>query len=251
MSAPKLFVEVGQRFGRGVVIDPEVRLLAGSHRRGARLICDCGTGYTSPIVALTRDQTKSCGCLRRSHIDRTGQRFGKLIAVRATGERGHSRSALWICRCDCGNEKVVSAQDLVRGLVISCGCARRQPKPHKGYPGKPARNQLFSSYRGSAKKRNHAWELTGEQFDELTSADCFYCGSPPSLVRKPQATYEGGEIIYNGIDRVDNALGYIPENVVTCCKICNLAKRDMSFEEFTAWARRLAERWVHSAGVVV
>jgi hypothetical protein len=33
-------------------------------------------------------------------------------------------NALWLCRCDCGNERVVVLAKLRRGEAKSCGCAR-------------------------------------------------------------------------------------------------------------------------------
>ena len=54
-------------------------------------------------------------------IDLTGQHFGRLTAVRDVGVDGH-RSRLWLCLCDCGNEKVVSSGLLRNGKVQSCGC---------------------------------------------------------------------------------------------------------------------------------
>jgi len=67
MPAKKLFVTVGQRIGRGVVIEAEAR---GGGQRAVRLICDCGNEYVSAITALIRSRgestgTQSCGCLRR------------------------------------------------------------------------------------------------------------------------------------------------------------------------------------------
>src|SRR5260370_40703982 len=66
-STPRIFVSQGQRFGRGTVIDPEIR--TGTRgRRGALLICDCGTVYEAEIINLTSDgHTRSCGCLARDH----------------------------------------------------------------------------------------------------------------------------------------------------------------------------------------
>jgi len=61
---PTSFVQVGQRFGRGVVINPEVRI-ARDGSRGARLRCDCGTVYQVALRSLVRGTTRSCGCLRR------------------------------------------------------------------------------------------------------------------------------------------------------------------------------------------
>lgn len=58
-------------------------------------------------------------------IDLSGQRFGRLLAI----ERDTSRSpkerkyrTLWKCKCDCGKEVVVWANNLVRGHTLSCGC---------------------------------------------------------------------------------------------------------------------------------
>jgi hypothetical protein len=58
---------VGQRFGRGVVIDPEIRVnyLNRRSRRGARLRCDCGRDYQANLDNLLKGDHQSCGCLRR------------------------------------------------------------------------------------------------------------------------------------------------------------------------------------------
>ena len=44
--------------------------------------------------------------------------------------------------------------------------------------------------------------------------------------------HSNGEFIYNGIDRVDNLMGYTLNNVVACCKNCNTMKKDLNKEEF-------------------
>lgn len=41
--------------------------------------------------------------------------------------------AAWLCRCDCGNEKVVSGQHLKAGATISCGCAPGGSKERKKF----------------------------------------------------------------------------------------------------------------------
>ena len=50
------------------------------------------------------------------------QRFGRLIAVDPYCARGKQYKSQWICICDCGNETVVYARNLVGGLTTSCGC---------------------------------------------------------------------------------------------------------------------------------
>jgi hypothetical protein len=50
------------------------------------------------------------------HEDLTGQRFGRLVAIE------YKHCSTWMCRCDCGNEKPVSARALKSGATLSCGC---------------------------------------------------------------------------------------------------------------------------------
>ncbi len=58
-------------------------------------------------------------------IDITGQKFGRLTAIKrvANNKRGE---AMWLCRCECGNEKEVSASLLRKGVTKSCGCLRKE-----------------------------------------------------------------------------------------------------------------------------
>lgn len=55
-------------------------------------------------------------------IDLTGQRYGRLTVLKRVGLK--NSSATWLCRCDCGNEKVVAAHPLREGKIQSCGCLR-------------------------------------------------------------------------------------------------------------------------------
>ena len=56
---------------------------------------------------------------RRNDI--TGKKFGKLTAIQRAG-RDKNGKYLWLCKCDCGGEKIVTSSDLVTGNTKSCGC---------------------------------------------------------------------------------------------------------------------------------
>ena len=56
----------------------------------------------------------------RKKLDLTGQRFGKLTVL-APAENIGTRTA-WLCRCDCGQETVVTTLRLRDGRRTSCGC---------------------------------------------------------------------------------------------------------------------------------
>lgn len=50
----------------------------------------------------------------------TGQRFNRWLVIRLVGSiRGKVR---WLCRCDCGTEKIVAGTDLRSGNSQSCRC---------------------------------------------------------------------------------------------------------------------------------
>ena len=50
-----------------------------------------------------------------------GLRFGKLVVIdkEPSDKNGHSK---WLCKCDCGESKVVSGTNLKTGKIVSCGC---------------------------------------------------------------------------------------------------------------------------------
>ena len=54
-------------------------------------------------------------------IDRTGQRFGRLLVVKGAG-RNNLKKVMWRCLCDCGKTTVITAGCLVTGNTTSCGC---------------------------------------------------------------------------------------------------------------------------------
>lgn len=57
-------------------------------------------------------------------IDLTGQRFGRLVAVRESERRG--RFTEWVCQCDCGKTTVARVGHLRSGATRSCGCLHRE-----------------------------------------------------------------------------------------------------------------------------
>lgn len=60
--------------------------------------------------------------------DLTGQRFGRLVVVRYAGTKqsGNQQKIMWLCKCDCGNEKEVLAASLKSGHTVSCGCYHKE-----------------------------------------------------------------------------------------------------------------------------
>jgi hypothetical protein len=98
---------------------------------------------------------------------------------------------------------------------------------------------LFHNYRNGAIHRGYAFDLSREEFAEMTKLNCFYCGVEPSQAVRVKAGKQ--HYLYNGVDRIDNTQGYTMTNCVTCCGTCNSMKNTHPFEEFTAHVRRIAK----------
>lgn len=182
-------------------------------------------------------------------IDLKGNVYGGLTVLeRGPGERPNLGPA-WTCRCFCGGLCTVRGMHLRSGATTSCGCVMRASRVarFKTLLAKPAGvsafNALCLAYKHRAKKRGVSWTLSPDQARLLFAGTCVYCGVEPSQV-KTTSTPDSTPFVYNGIDRVDNAAGYVLGNVVSCCGICNKAKRDLSVEDFVAWLVRVHARMV-------
>ena len=59
--------------------------------------------------------------------DLTGMKFGRLTVI---GRHGSNKrgDAMWLCRCECGNEVVVRGDSLRSGDTTSCGCLRKEKR---------------------------------------------------------------------------------------------------------------------------
>ena len=57
-------------------------------------------------------------------IDITGHRFSYLVAIKCVYRRGPG--SRWLCRCDCGTERTLEANRLLRGHTRSCGCMHHE-----------------------------------------------------------------------------------------------------------------------------
>jgi len=76
-------------------------------------------------------------------------------------------------------------------------------------------------YKRSARIKGIEWQLADDDARNLLLGDCYYCGKSP------------GEGV-NGIDRMDNSVGYQLDNVCSCCSECNYSKSSMSALNYIA-----------------
>lgn len=198
--------------------------------------CVCGGEITARSSHLRGGFVKRCGACRR--VDLLGQQFGRLRVIASAGQPKNrvATKARWLCRCECGKEIITRTDSLRIGRSTSCGCWLSGSRlPNKG----AAWNQVLSKQRAQAHARGLDWALSAEEAFALVRLNCHYCGSAPSQPRHSN----NDKVLFTGIDRVDSSRGYLPENVVPCCKSCNFAKNTMGYEEFRVWVGRIYAHW--------
>ena len=114
----------GRKFGKLTVVGKTGE--TQEHYRVWRCRCDCGEEILVNTKRLKNGTVTNCGCIPkatarrgRTAEDLSGRRFGSLtVLYRVENRNGRT---CWMCRCDCGKKKTVTARDLKAGKVKSCG----------------------------------------------------------------------------------------------------------------------------------
>jgi len=170
-------------------------------------------------------------------INLTGKKFGRLRVIKRVYPNSKCGHAKWLCRCDCGAERIVEGANLRgRTHTKSCGCLQKEIMSNRKLNfGLASMRDLIQKYRKNAEKRGQTYDLTEDQFAELTKEECHYCGAKPNNTHKHKECFGG--YTYNGLDRIDNSQGYTINNVVPCCRVCNYAKGTRTEQEFKDWIK--------------
>ena len=78
-------------------------------------------------------------------MDLSGHRFGRWQALRLIN-RGKKYTE-WLCRCDCGNERIVQTMNLRAGISQSCGCLLADKNIARRTHGHSPRGHISATYR--------------------------------------------------------------------------------------------------------
>ena len=134
-------------------------------------------------------------------VDLTGEKFGKLVVIEQAENVG--RRTAWLCRCECGNQKVVVSHRLISGCTRSCGCLGMKNRRTHGMHGTRIYKTWISMKRRCANKNDKRYGGRG-----ITVC--------PEWRDSFEAFYEWA--IKNGydesltIDRINNDGNYEPDN---------------------------------------
>lgn len=61
-----------------------------------------------------------------THRNLVGHKSGRLTVLQEVGRTPVLRDYFWLCKCQCGNTKIIRGQSLIRNRTRSCGCLQRE-----------------------------------------------------------------------------------------------------------------------------
>ena len=186
--------------------------------------------------------------------DSIGKKFSHLTVLGKGIQYHPSRVSLNV-QCDCGTIKTVLLRSLLSGGTRTCGqCDLHYKLPRNignTNLSDDIKNRLlktaYSKIKSSAKGRNIDFELSLEIIIKLIQLSCFACGDQWSSYVTQRYKGERYTLYYNGLDRINNNLGYTANNVITLCKPCNRIKNDQNLEDMLRRAEgllKLGKKWL-------
>jgi len=192
-------------------------------------------------------------------IDLTDKKFARLTAIRFISHK--KNRSHWLCMCDCGNEVIVESSHLRNNHTQSCGCIKSEKfaELNKGN----TRSRKYTSPKITTAKQ--VWKISYKdgcsfaKFLELSQLPCHYCGRQPFNIFNKYKSKDGryiskvskswaddADFIYNGLDRVDSNQDHNENNIVPCCYACNIAKHNMTVDEFRAWLELIYNNFIQN-----
>ena len=143
-------------------------------------------------------------------LNLVGQRFGRLTVISEV--KSDNYQTAWLCRCDCGNEKVIKTRHLRSGATKSCGCLRdemNRDRPDQYYPKDVRNRRLLGIWKGMLRRCENE---TAEYFYLYGGRGITVCNEWHDYVQFARWALNNGYQDNLSIDRIDFNGNYKPGN---------------------------------------
>lgn len=179
-----------------------------------------------------------------------------MLVIKLLDEKGNKGQLKYLCKCDCGNEHIVTGESLRSGKSKSCGCFKKEFVEKNKFKRNENREIAilkiqYSHLKRRNKNKGFSEIISFDEFCKLSKMRCYYCDIEYSRIledryneMKSKGKISDTVVKINGIDRIDSSKGYENNNVVTCCCKCNIAKHTMTQNEFKEWVKMVYENYV-------
>ena len=137
--------------------------------------------------------------------DITNLKFGYLTVLSKQGVKGSN----WICKCDCGNIKIVTYTNLTLGYVKSCGCYRKQQATQRMLTHGQCYTKLYKVWSGMIQRCGNPKSIS---FKNYGKKGIKVCDEWRDFTNFYKWSMENGYKDSLTIDRKDNTKNYEPSN---------------------------------------
>lgn len=170
--------------------------------------CECGNDVVANNSVLLNRTMTTCGCTGQAE-DLTGQRFG-MLTVLSRATNSSSGVSRWLCKCDCGNEKIVNIHILKhKTRVPSCGCYGKKKNDERSTKHGLTGTHLWRVWQGM---KQRCYNPQNVRYDRYGGRGIYVCDrwkdNFENFYSDMGASYQPGL----QLDRIDNDGPYSPEN---------------------------------------
>ena len=143
-----------------------------------------------------------------------GMRFGNLVALNVSSKHKKIEDTIWHCLCDCGNSCEVSADKLLDGSVLTCGC----PRQPKSYVNRKYDISLGDSYSKlytvwKRLKRANKYPSDHKKFFNIIDGQCDVCDEwLNSYITFRDWSLSNGYEDGKKLERYEKSKGFLPNN---------------------------------------
>jgi hypothetical protein len=173
---------------------------------------------------------------RENIIDK---KFGKLLVIENKGIDKDGNS-IWLCKCDCGNEKIYRRSQLLNKQVVSCGCWRKERLKKHGY--RSDKKHIPKEYSIWQLAKDRCYNINNKRYKDYGGRGINICDEWKNNFEKFLKDMGNCPKNKNSIDRINNNGNYEPGN---CKWSDNLEqannKRNNHYVEFNGQIKTLAE----------
>ena len=139
----------------------------------------------------------------------TGIRFGMLVAVQRASPKPYTGEAIWLCKCDCGNEVEVTSGSLKRGDTKSCGCNKAKLVANARTTHGLSKSRLYGIWKDM---KDRCERPSAVNYALYGGKGISVCEEWYDFSKFAKWSFEHGYSDNLTIDRIDGEKGYCPDN---------------------------------------
>lgn len=238
-----LLSKIGQKFGKWTILEFINKPNTGVHPEYRyKLQCECGVIKT-PIArfVLYGETTQCLKCHNKQNAlnlqkDITNQRFGKLVAIKQHSQT-KSQNWRWLCKCDCGEDKIAEMRFLNSGYTYQCNKCHFKAKETYSL------DWALGKVQNSAKRRKLQCNLTVQYLEDLYKKQQGLCALSGRKLTKYSYKQAKNKALEKNIslDRIDSSKGYIEGNVQWVHRDINWGKNAQSDKDFIQMCQEVVD----------